>query len=86
MAPQYVHVRYPDGSEIFGTDAFPFRRDRIDAVVFDVSGDRRTVTADEAEFRLLDPVVEDRLPSRALWQQANHDDVLRRAIKERCEL
>lgn len=84
--PQFVFATLPDGTELFGINAFPFRRDLVDAVAFDVDGERRVVTAADAIFRLLDPATFDRLPSQALWQQANVDEVLRRAIKERCGL
>lgn len=75
-----------DGDELFGVDAFPFRRGMVDAVVFDVNGERHVVNETDAAFRLLDPETNERLPSRALWLQANSDRVLRNAIKERCAL
>lgn len=84
--PQFVYVAFADGTELFGINAFPFKRDGVDSVAFDIDRERRVVAADEATFRLLDPVTFDRLPSQSLWQQANDDAVLRRAIKERCEL
>lgn len=84
--PKYVYAVLPDGTELFGVNAFPFRREQVDAVAFDIDGERRVLTKDEATFRLLDPESSDKLPSRALWSQANGDEVLRHAIKDRCGL
>jgi hypothetical protein len=84
--PNYVYASMPDGSEVFGVDAFPFRRGTVAAVAFDVDGERRVLSETDSTFRLLDPATNERLPSRALWEQANTDAVLRRAIKERCGL
>lgn len=86
MTGNYAYIRFHDGTELFGTDAFPFRRNRVDVIACDVEGDRRVVSSEEAEIRVFDPMFEDRLPSVSLWQQANHDTTLRSAIKERCGL
>lgn len=85
-SPQFVYASLRDGSEVFGVDAFPFRRGSVAAVAFDVDGERRVLSETDATFRLLDPATNERLPSQALWALANTDAVLRRAIKERCRL
>lgn len=82
----FVYATYPDGTELFGVRAFRFRQAHVDAVAYDVDRERRVLTAEECRFEVLDPEQSDRLPSESLWLQANHDPVLRRAIKERCEL
>lgn len=83
---KFVFATTNDGVDVFGVDAFPFRRDQTDAVAFDVAGERRVLTELDATFVVLDPEAHDRLPSKALWLQANDDEILRRAIKERCGL
>lgn len=83
---KFVFATLLDGTEVFGVDAFPFRRDRVEAVAFDLDGERRVLTESEATFQLLDPETNGKLPSRALWMQANQDEILRRAIKDRCGL
>ena len=82
----YAYIRFHDGTELFGTNAFPFRRNRIDVIAYDVDGDRRVVSTEEAEIRVFDPQLDARLPTIAVWQQANHDEGVRGAVKERCEL
>jgi hypothetical protein len=82
----FVYAQLLDGTELFGVRAFPFRRDHVDAVAFDLATGRRTITALDGRFRLFDPADTERLPSEALWLQANDDHVLRHAIKERCGL
>ncbi len=86
ISSKFVFATTTDGDEVFGVDAFPFRREQTDAVAFDVAGERRVLTALDARFVLLDPETSEHLPSRALWMQANDDEILRRAIKERCGL
>ena len=86
VSSKYVFAVTADGAEIFGACAFPFRREQTDAVAFDIDGERRVLTALDARFVVLDPETNERLPSPALWMQANEDEVLRRAIKERCGL
>jgi hypothetical protein len=82
----FVFAQLADGTEVFGIRAFPFRRDHVDAVAFDEASGRRTITSAEGRFQLFDAADTERLPSEALWLQANDDPVLRRAIKERCGL
>lgn len=86
VAPNFVYAFMPDGTEVFGVDAFPFRKGTVNAVAFDVNGERRVITETESKFRILDPELDSLLPSASLWAQANSDPVLRRAIKERCRL
>jgi hypothetical protein len=87
LPSRFVHVVLADGTELFGVQAFPFRRGQVEAVAFDLpNGERRAVTEHDGTFQVLDPAASERLPSAALWLQANDDSVLRSAIKDRCRL
>lgn len=90
MTPQaenYVYALLPDGSEVFGTKAFPFFRNSVRAVVFSCD-DRRQVLAETqcTVLRVLHPERVDGLPSERLWLSANDDAQIRAAVKERCGL
>lgn len=83
----FVHAVMADGTEVFGIRAFPFRREHLAAVAFEVGGGtRRLLTEEDATFQLMDPETFEGLPSEALWLQANDDEVLRGAVKDRCGL
>ena len=76
-----------DGSEVFGRAAFPFRRNLEQGVACSV-GDQRLVLR-ESECRILQVLRPEELatlPSGELWESANHDPLIRDAIKERCNL
>lgn len=76
-----------DGREVFGRNAFPFRKSMERGVVYSVGTGRAVVKQSECTvLRVLRPDEISTLPSGDLWETANHDPSIRQAIKERCGL
>lgn len=84
-AEQYLFAVLHDETEVFGTRAFPFVRDSMRAAAFTVGAERRVLTEAQCRvLKILHPETVAVLPTEDLWQRANHDPVIRTAVKERC--
>jgi hypothetical protein len=84
---EYLFAVLLDGREVFGLDAFPFRREMELTVAYSAGGERAVVAESQCRtLRLLKPEDVATLPDPQLWDSANADLVIRDAIKERCQL